>query len=115
MTKTTRDNTFARGERALNLFEALLGRDDGTNETLNWETINPPRHNLQHLDEDYTEEDIREVVMEIKPDKALVPDSYIGKFFKSCWDIIKDDFILAVQFFYNLHGQHFNRSYYFDT
>jgi len=44
---------------ALNLFEALLGRDDGTNETLNWETINPPRHNLQHLDEDYTEEDIR--------------------------------------------------------
>jgi len=53
--------------------------------------------------------------MEIKPDKALVPDSYIGKFFKSCWDIIKDDFILAVQFFYNLHGQHFNRSYYFDT
>lgn len=46
--------------------------------------------------------------MELKSEKAPELDDFIGKFFKTYWDVIKDDLIRAVQYFYNMYGQHFN-------
>lgn len=46
--------------------------------------------------------------MDQKPEKAPGPDGFIGIFFKKCWDIIKMGLMVAMQFFYNQHGQHFN-------
>jgi hypothetical protein len=30
-------------------------------------------------------------ILATTPEKALGPDGYIGAFFKTCWDIIKED------------------------
>lgn len=46
--------------------------------------------------------------MDQKSEKAPGSDGFIGIFFKSCWDIIREDLMLAVQYFYNQHSQHFN-------
>lgn len=32
----------------------------------------------------------------------------LEKKFKTCWEIIKEDLIGAIQYFHNLHGQYFN-------
>lgn len=47
-------------------------------------------------------------------EKEPGPDGYIGAFFSSCWDIIKEDMIRAITQFYNLNSQglHFlNQAY----
>lgn len=38
-------------------------------------------------------------------DKAPGPDGFTGKFFKECWDIIKDDVMLAINHFSHLHAE----------
>ena len=47
-------------------------------------------------------------MQEIAPDKAPGPDGFIGVFYKISWDVIKEDILAAVNFFYNMHDQHFN-------
>ena len=39
-------------------------------------------------------------------DVAPGPNGFIAKFFRSCWDIIKEDLCATLHYFYNLHGQH---------
>lgn len=95
-------------EAILQHFQNGSGKEESINETLNWELLNIQRHNLQFLEEEFTEEEINAVVMDQKLDKAPGLDGFIGIFFKTSWDIIKEDLTLAVQFFYNQHGQHFN-------
>jgi mannosylglycoprotein endo-beta-mannosidase len=41
-------------------------------------------------------------LFEIHPKKAQGPDGFIGKFYKSCWDIIKDDLLKATCQFHSL-------------
>nr|XP_016437813.1 PREDICTED: uncharacterized protein LOC107763827 [Nicotiana tabacum] len=45
--------------------------------------------------------EIRDVVFNMDPDSAVGPDSYNGKFFQSCWDIIKEDITDFVQAVFN--------------
>lgn len=45
----------------------------------------------------------------VKSDKAPGPDGFIGAFYKSCWVIIKDDLLAAVNFFFGQHDQHFKQ------
>lgn len=92
----------------LDHFSSVLGSTTTRNETLNWEPVNLSRQDLQHLEADFTEEEIKETIMDLKPESAPGPDGFIGIFLKTCWDIIKDDLILAVHYFQNLHEQHFN-------
>jgi hypothetical protein len=57
---------------------------------------------LSHLECAFTEEEIKKVVLETPKEKAPGPDGFIELFFSSCWDIIKDDLIRAVNQFYHL-------------
>ena len=70
--------------------------------------MNLTRQDLSHLEEPFSEQEVKEAIMELHSEKAPGPDGFFEKFFKCCWNIVKDDLLLAVQFFYDLHGQHFN-------
>jgi hypothetical protein len=63
---------------------------------------------LQHLEAPVTEEEILVVIKEAPKEKAPGPDGFIGLFFSSCWNIIKEDLVRAVkQFFsHNQQGLH---------
>lgn len=63
---------------------------------------------MQILEEDFTEEEVKVVVMDLKSEQASGPDGFIGIFFKKCWEVIKEDLMAAVQYFFTLHGHHFN-------
>lgn len=87
----------------LNHFSTLFGHPP----TINWEALGLPHVNLEHLEEEFSEDEIHAVVKELKSYKAPGPASFIGIFYKSCWGIIKDDLIAAVNFFYAQHDHHF--------
>jgi hypothetical protein len=36
-------------------------------------------------------------VMATAPEKAPGPDGFIGAFFKSCWEIVKQELVAAIQ------------------
>ena len=73
--------------------------------TINWATIPAASHDLSALGDAITEEEVRAAVFAMPSDKAPGPDGFTGKFFKSCWDIIKDDIMLVVNNFSNLHAR----------
>lgn len=50
----------------LDHFREALGTTTVRQETLNWEDINLPRLQLSQLEEEFTEEEIKEVVMDLK-------------------------------------------------
>ena len=67
---------------AVEHFTDLLGSIDGRDETLNWDRVNLNRQNLSHLEEPFTEKEVRDVIMEMHSEKAPGPDGYIRKFIK---------------------------------
>jgi hypothetical protein len=75
--------------------QQLGSRPDRMN-TINWSMLQQDRHDLQELDRDITEEEIRCVVMQTAPEKSPSPDGYIGAFFNVCWDVIKNDLTNAI-------------------
>jgi hypothetical protein len=54
--------------------------------------INLGSHNLQHLEEEFSEEELKAVFQELAPDKAPGPDGYIGAFYKASWNVIRGIF-----------------------
>jgi hypothetical protein len=47
-------------------------------------------HDLAELEAPFTHEEIRDTINSLPSDKAPGPDGFTGKFFKVCWEIIKD-------------------------
>jgi hypothetical protein len=73
--------------------------------TLNFSELGWETRNLDHLDNPFSEDEIREVVMSAPKEKSPGPDGYIGLFFCSCWHILKEDLIKAIQHFYLMNSQ----------
>ena len=94
-------------QHIFNHFSKHFGPPEARSFTLDWERLGLPRHDLSVLEEEFTEEEVHAVVMEIATDKAPGPDGYIGAFYKASWGVIKDDLLAAVNFFFNQHDQHF--------
>lgn len=45
-------------------------------------------------------QELKKVVFSMNPNSAPGPDGFGGKFYQSCWDIIKEDVLKAVQHFF---------------
>jgi hypothetical protein len=54
---------------------------------------------LEDLDLPFSELEIKEAIDDMPADKAPGPDGYSITFFRSCWEIIKDDIMKAVNAF----------------
>jgi hypothetical protein len=67
---------------------------------------------LQHLEEPISQEELQLVIKKPK-EKASGPDGFIGRFFSSCWSIVKD-LLQAAQHFLSMNQQglhHLNQAY----
>lgn len=58
------------------------------------------RHNLQSLELPFTEEEVLPVVQDLAVEKAPSSDGFIGQFFRSCWNTVKEDVVAAMEFFF---------------
>ena len=68
---------------------------------------------FENLELPFTEEEVNEVVNELRVDKSPGPDGFNNDFFKSCWDIIKGDVLKLIADFHagQLSMESINTSY----
>jgi hypothetical protein len=64
--------------------------------TIDLETLGVPSHDLAMLDAPFSEEEVWETAKRLPSDKAPGPDGFTGRFYKSCWAIIKTDVMAAI-------------------
>ncbi|WVZ50254.1 hypothetical protein U9M48_001528 [Paspalum notatum var. saurae] len=83
-------------------FGELLARPRPWQVDLMWDSIAIQQHDLSSLDEAFTDQEIKRSIDLLPGDKAPGPDGYTGAFFKSCWDIIKDDLMSTANAFHDL-------------
>jgi hypothetical protein len=73
--------------------------------SLNFNKLGWEPRNLAHLDQPFTEEEVKQVILSAPKEKAPGFDEFIGFFFSSCWEILKAGLMLAIQQFYSLNQQ----------
>lgn len=77
-------------------YSTLLGVNMDRDTTINLEEVNIPSHDLTELDAPFSEEEVWKTISSLPSDKAPDPDGFTGKFYKTCWQIIKVDIMAAV-------------------
>jgi hypothetical protein len=78
-------------------FHAILGTDSAPSTTFDWAALGLPTHDLSALDADFTLDEIHDAVKAMPADKAPGPDGFISNFFKSSWELVGPDILLAFQ------------------
>ncbi|XP_020156914.1 uncharacterized protein [Aegilops tauschii subsp. strangulata] len=96
-----------KAQLAFDHFARGLSESLQQNCTLNWDLLQLPAVDLQGIDLPFCEPEIWAAIKAFPTEKAPVPDGYTGKFFRSCWHIIKQDIMAVFQKFYNLAGDNF--------
>jgi hypothetical protein len=73
------------------LVTVAIGHGNPSFLSLNWNSLGLPTPNLDGLDDPFSEEEVRKTIMDMPSDEVPGLDGFNGKFFKTCWDIIKCD------------------------
>jgi hypothetical protein len=60
---------------------------------LDFEELGLPKLDLQDFGQLFTEAEIWEVIKELPLDKAPGLDGFTGRFYRSCWSIIRGDIL----------------------
>ncbi|WVZ78922.1 LOW QUALITY PROTEIN: hypothetical protein U9M48_026563 [Paspalum notatum var. saurae] len=77
-------------------FDGLIGTPVQRASTLNLDFFHREGIDLSALDAPITEEEVWLTIKDLPSDRAPGPDGYTGRFYKSCWQIIKTDFMAAI-------------------
>lgn len=79
-----------------NYFDGLLGTAFERPSTLNLDFFHREGTDLSPLEAPITEEEVWETIKSLPSDRAPGPDGYTGRFYKSCWSLIKSGFMAAI-------------------
>jgi hypothetical protein len=79
-----------------NFYENLIGSCTDRMRTVNLAEIGIDSHDLTELELPFGEEEVWKTILQMPSDKAPGPDGFTGRFYKSCWPIIKADIMAAV-------------------
>jgi hypothetical protein len=74
----------------------------------NWDALNPNTHPLDDLGPPFSEDEIKEALDDMPADKSPGPDGFSIAFFRSYWDIIKEDLMSAIKAFSELSTSNFH-------
>jgi hypothetical protein len=106
------DQVFTKHEdkaaAVLHFYDNLIGTDFAREKSIKLDALGSPSFDLEALDLPFSEEESWNTIKELPPDKAPGPDGFTGRFYMSCWTVIKNDVLAAVHFlwtanFRNLH------------
>lgn len=89
-------------------FKELIGSPHRRMHTLNWEALNIQRHDLTSLEQNFSEEELKEAVFGLPAGKAPGPDGFTSSFYRKCWPVIKGDLLLAINQLHSLRGKRWN-------
>jgi hypothetical protein len=83
-------------EGCFDFYENILGKAEERSYTLDLDELAIHNHDLSALDAPFIEEEVWAVVKDLPPHKAPGPDRFTGQFYKSCWNFIKGDVLMAL-------------------
>ena len=89
-------------------FSGILGPPEPRSLDFNWNLMNPATEGLESLGLPFSEMDIKGAIDDMPLDKAPGPDGYTVAFFRSCWNIIKEDMMRVIDAFSELSVNNFN-------
>jgi hypothetical protein len=87
-------------------FSSPLGSDFQRQFTLNLANCHRPALDLSALDLPFTEKEVRDTIACLPSDKAPGLDGFTGRFYKTCWHIIKADLMAALSIFHQGNAHH---------
>lgn len=79
-----------------NYFEGLLGMEFAWPSALNLDFFNIEGIDLSALDASIMEDEVWDTIKSLPANRAPGPDGYTCRFYKSCWLLIKADFMAAI-------------------
>jgi len=85
----------------LDFYENLIGAEYDREITINLDTLGYPSFELESLEIPFSEEEVWKTIKDLPSDKAPGPDGFTGRFYKSCWPIIKNDVMAALHSLWN--------------
>jgi hypothetical protein len=66
-------------------FLKIVGTKEHRRATMNWDELDRPHlTGLHHLDDMFSDEEIRRTIVEIAPEKSPGPDGFTGIFYRVC-------------------------------
>lgn len=74
-------------------YAALLGSATAREHSLNLDLLDLSSHDLLHLEVPFSEEEVEKTIKSMPLDKAPGPNGFTGRFYTTCWQIIKHDFM----------------------
>jgi hypothetical protein len=74
----------------------LLGTFENREVDIHLDALGVPSHELTQLDAPFSEEEVWETIKRLPSDKAPGSDDFTGRFYKSCWPIIKTELMAAI-------------------
>ena len=77
-------------------YSNLIGADSDRTRTINLDHLDIPGYDLEALDMPFAEDEVWHTIKDLPSDKAPGPDGFTGRFYKSCWSIIKEDVMAAL-------------------
>jgi hypothetical protein len=85
-----------KAEAVFDFYSNLIGADSSRDRTINLDGLALPRHELDVLETPFSEEEVWNTIKNLPSDKAPGPDGFTGRFYKSCWAVIKQDIMAAL-------------------
>jgi hypothetical protein len=82
-------------------YSKLIGHEVERDRSINLEALELPVHDLADLELPVSELEIWETIKTIPSDKATGPDGFTGRFYKVCWNIIKQEVMNVVAALWN--------------
>jgi hypothetical protein len=77
-------------------YDNLLGTCTVREHTINLADLGINAQDMSELELPFTEDEVWRTIQQLPSDKAPGPDGYTGRFYKSCWAIIKEDIMVAI-------------------
>jgi hypothetical protein len=85
-----------KAQMVYQFYENLHGTSTDRENTVNLDELGIISHNLSDLDLPFTEEEVWSTIKKLPSDKAPGPGGLTGRFYKSCWPVIKQDIMRAI-------------------
>jgi hypothetical protein len=79
-----------------NFYRSLLGSQVDRDTTIDLDALGVRSFNLAALDSPFSEEEVWEKIKHLPSDNAPGLDGFTGRFYKSCWPIIKQDVMASI-------------------
>jgi len=80
----------------LDFYSNLIGKESDRDRTIDLDRLDLPSFDLEALESPFSDEEVWNTIKELPSDKAPGPDGFTGRFYKTCWTVIKGDVMAAL-------------------